>query len=173
MSSWIVPQQLSLAWDPFPLLQTIYKLIELHPFNYFHVELIRKHTCLMIPLQKYTKPVIYSLWLKSLLHYCNFEDISVSGRFYWVTFNQSYQPPADDDKMLKNGRMPRLGKTAKVDCGKEKKHRGCRRTIQEGLGKNLVQPMSITQAWAMAEWEVVMDQSRLPLSRERAQRGQA
>ncbi|KAK5907163.1 hypothetical protein CesoFtcFv8_005042 [Champsocephalus esox] len=37
----------------------------------------------------------------------------------------------------------------------------------------LKRSMSITQAWAVAKWEVVMDQSRLPLSRKRPQRGQA
>lgn len=32
---------------------------------------------------------------------------------------------------------------------------------------------SITPAWALAEWEVVMDQRRFPLSRKRPPRGQA
>lgn len=45
--------------------------------------------------------------------------------------------------------------------------RGC------GAFGKLERPVSITQASAMAEWEVVMEQSRLPLSRKRAQRGQA
>lgn len=42
-----------------------------------------------------------------------------------------------------------------------------------GLYGKLEQSVSIIQAWAVAEWEVVMDQSGLPLSRKRAQRGQA
>lgn len=43
----------------------------------------------------------------------------------------------------------------------------------EGSYGKLKQPVSITQASAVAEWEVVMEQSKLPLSGKRAQRGQA
>lgn len=43
------------------------------------------------------------------------------------------------------------------------------RTGEEGLERSV----SITHAWAVGEWEVVTDQIRLPLSRKRAQRGQA
>lgn len=34
------------------------------------------------------------------------------------------------------------------------------------------QSTSITHAWPVAEWEVVTDQCRFPLSRERARKGQ-
>lgn len=63
-----------------------------------------------------------------------------------------------------------------MDYGKGRRHRGCRRDqgggVEGSYGK-LKQPVSITQASAMAEWEVVMEQSKLPLSGKRAQRGQA
>lgn len=44
---------------------------------------------------------------------------------------------------------------------------------RRGKVEDQEQSTSITHAWLVAEWEVVMDQSRFPLSRERAPRGQA
>lgn len=62
-----------------------------------------------------------------------------------------------------------------VDCEEKKEAQRAGRERRRGRGPygKLEQSVSITQALAMAEWEVVMDQTRLPLSRKRAQRGQA
>lgn len=40
-----------------------------------------------------------------------------------------------------------------------------------GLCGKLEQSVSITQAWTVAEWEVVMDQGRLPLSWKKGTEG--
>lgn len=55
---------------------------------------------------------------------------------------------------------------------KGKQHRRIGRDHRSGesFGK-LEQPLSVTQAPAMAEWEVLMDQSRLLLSRTKAREG--
>ncbi len=116
---------------------------------------------------------LFALWLESLSHKNNFKEILISGRFHWFSVNLFYQPPADEAQLWKNTWRQWLGKTAKVDCGKGRKQRRCRLDQKGEVWTNLLQSVSSTQAWAVAEWEVVMDLSRLQLSRERAQRGQA
>lgn len=94
-----------------------------------------------------------------------------------LTKNSNMLNPLTVLSLLRSGPRPPNHIKERRKAGKDARKlivgRKSDRREQRGKVEDQEQSTPITHASAVPEWEVLMDQSRFPLSRERAPRGQA